>query len=122
MVKEAESHASEDAQRREEIELRNQTDSLIYSIERTLREQGRSISDTDRRPIEQAIADARDALNGQDVQRIRRAHDNLEQAGRTLGDAISRAGAVGAGAGAQGSQQPTEGDVIDAEVVDDRKG
>ena len=119
MVKEAETHASEDAQRREEIELRNHTDSLIYSLERALREQSGSISDTDRRPVEQAISDARDALKGQDLQALRRAHSALEQAERTLGEAISRAAT--AGAGRQGSQQPTEGEVIDAEVVDDRK-
>src|SRR4026209_324577 len=72
MVKEAEAHASDDARRREEVELRNQADSLVYSTERTLAEHGARLSDADRSAVERALADAREALKGGDVERIRR--------------------------------------------------
>src|SRR4026209_2460681 len=72
MVKEAEAHASDDARRRQEVELRNQADSLVYSTERTLAEHGARLSDADRSAVERALADAREALKGGDVERIRR--------------------------------------------------
>jgi molecular chaperone DnaK len=123
MVKEAEAHASEDVRRREEIELRNETDALVYSAERTLREQGRVLSDGERRPLEQKIAEAREALNSQDLDRIRRAKDELTRAGQALDEAIARAAATTAGRSGQPPSpgSPAENDVIDAEVVDDRK-
>jgi len=73
MVREAEANASEDARRRQEIELRNQADSLVYSTERTLAEHGAKITDAERTAIEQALADAREALKGDDIEGIRRA-------------------------------------------------
>ena len=122
MVKEAEAHASEDVRRREEIELRNETDALVYSAERTLREQGRVLSDGERRPLEQAIAGAREALNSQDLDRIRRAKNELTRAGQALNEAIARAATTAGRPGQQPSPgSPAEDDVIDAEVVDDRK-
>jgi len=121
MVKEAEAHASEDARRRQEIELRNQTDALVYSTERTLREQGGMLSATDRRSVEQAIAETRDALNAQDLDRIKRAQDNLTRAAQALNEAIARAATAGAGSRQGGQSSQGEDDVIDAEVVDDRK-
>ena len=122
MVKEAEAHASEDVRRREEIELRNETDVLVYSAERTLREQGRVLSDGERRPLEQAIAGAREALNSQDLDRIRRAKNELTRAGQALNEAIARAATTAGRPVQQPSPgSPAEDDVIDAEVVDDRK-
>jgi molecular chaperone DnaK len=120
MVKEAEAHASEDARRREEIELRNETDALAYSAERMLNEQGGMLSDGNRRPVEQAIAEARDALKTQDVDRIKRAKDNLTRAAQGLNEAIARAATAGRKVQSSQSRQ-AEDDVIDAEVVDDRK-
>jgi molecular chaperone DnaK len=124
MVKEAESHADEDTRRREEIEVRNQTDALIYGTERLLKEQGGGLSADERRPVEQAIAEARDAMNSQNLDRIKRAKDDLTRAAEQLQQAIARAASAGAVASAsQPSSGPSStGDVIDAEVVDERRG
>ena len=113
MVKEAEAHASEDAQRREEIELRNQTDSLLYSVERGLAEQRSKLSEDERRSIEQALDNARDALRSDDKERIKRAQETLTTANRTIAEAGSRQGAA-----EPASNAPKEGDVVDAEFVE----
>jgi molecular chaperone DnaK len=125
MVKEAEAHAAEDSRRRQEIELRNQTDSLAYQTERSLAEHGAKLSDAERQAIEQALAEAREALTAEDAERIRRAQDSLNRASRTLAEAMYRetrsapAGTPGPTPGAPSS----DGDVVDAEFedVDDRK-
>src|SRR5688572_26232262 len=117
MVKEAESHASEDARRREEIEVRNHTDSLLYSVERGLSAQRAQLSDDERRTIEQALADARDALKGDDVGRLRRAQESLTQASRTLAEASGRQTKAGVDTNA-----PTEGEVVDAEFAEVNDG
>jgi molecular chaperone DnaK len=120
MVKEAEAHAGEDVRRREEIELRNETDALVYTAERTLKEHGGMLPDAERRPLEQSVTEARDALSAQDVDRIKRAKDSLTRALNALNEAIARAAT--AGRTAQSAQRrPAEDDVIEAEVVDDRK-
>jgi len=118
MVKEAEANAAEDARRREEIELRNQADSLVYSTERALAEHGAKLSESERRAIEEALAEAREALKGQDVERIRRSHENLTRVARSLAEAASRPPAD-AGGGPPPSGGPKEGDVVDAEFVED---
>jgi molecular chaperone DnaK len=113
MVKEAESNAAEDARRREEIELRNRTDSLVYSIARALPEHGQKLSDTERRSVEQALEEAREALAGDDLERVRRAQQNLSGADRTLAEAASRQPAA-----ASSPSTAAEGEVVDAEVVE----
>jgi molecular chaperone DnaK len=120
MVKEAEAHAAEDAQRRQEIELRNQTDSLVYSTERALAEHGAKLSETDRAAVEQALNDAREALKSEDSGRIRRSQENLTRLSQTLAEAMAREPRAGAGGG---PGEPTDGDVVDAEFkdADDRK-
>src|SRR5712664_2087464 len=72
MVKEAEANASDDARRRQEIELRNQTDTLVYSTERALAEHGAKLADAERSTVEQALNEAREAVKGDDIERIRR--------------------------------------------------
>jgi len=123
MVKEAEAHASEDAQRRQEIELRNQANSLVYTTERTLAEHGAKLSENERHAVEQALNEAREAIKGDDIERIKRAHESLTQASRTLADAMYRQTTSGPAGGPQGSGQPPQGDVVDAEFkdADDRK-
>ena len=103
----------------QEIELRNQTDALIYSVERSLRELRSPIPEGDRRAVDQAVDAARQALAAQDVNAIRRAHDELVRAAGVL-ETSSRAAAQGTTPGGAASSGRTEGDVIDAEVVDDR--
>jgi molecular chaperone DnaK len=122
MVKEAEAHASEDAQRRQEIELRNQVDALVYSTERALAEHGSKLAEGERAAVEQALSEARDALKAEDAERIRRAQDALTRASQTLAAAMSRQPGNGGG-GSPPSGATGDGDVVDAEFkdVDDRK-
>jgi molecular chaperone DnaK len=111
MVREAELHAQEDRQRREEIETRNRADSMAYQAERTLQDVGDKISPSLRAEVEEKIKAVRDALAGSDVTRVRSAADDLErtmqrvgqeaysQAGTTSGDGAS--GASGGGTGGE---------------------
>jgi len=121
MVREAEANAAEDARRRQEIELRNQTDALVYSTERTLAEQGANLPEPDRRAVEQALNEAREALKGEDSDKIRRAQDNLTRVAQTLAEAMRRqssSGANGGQGGAGGSRGSQTDDVVDAEFKD----
>src|SRR4029077_13611505 len=68
MVKDSESNAAEDTKRRQEIEVRNQTDSLVYSTERTLGEHGSKLPEADRKAIDEALTEAREALQGEDLE------------------------------------------------------
>jgi len=121
MVREAEANASEDTRRRQEIELRNQTDALLYSTERALAEHGAKLAEAERAAIEQALAEAREAVKGDDIERIGRAQESLTRASQTLSDAAYRE----ARSGSNGPQStgPPKDDVVDAEFknVDDRK-
>src|SRR5690242_3058045 len=112
MVKEAEANASDDARRRQEIELRNQADALVYSTERALAEHGAKLSGADRRTVERALDEAREALKGGDIERIRRVQDDLSRAARTLAEAASRPAPPGGSPPSSGG--PQAGDVVDA--------
>jgi molecular chaperone DnaK len=104
MVREAEQHAQEDRQRREEIETRNRADSLAYQAERTLQDLGEKISPSSRREVEDKIKAVRDALAGTDITRVRVASEDLERTlQRVSQEAYSQAGTTaGAGASAGG--------------------
>src|SRR6058998_1582460 len=80
MKKEAEAHAAEDAKYRQEIEIKNRADSLVYTTERTLREHGDKVSAEDRQSIETALNAAREALKSDDLERIKRAQEELTKA------------------------------------------
>jgi molecular chaperone DnaK len=116
MVREAESHASEDARRRQDIELRNETDALVYSVQRSLTAEGAKLSAEERSTIERALNDAGAALSGGDVDRIRQAQEGLRRAVSALEQARSRTAQEQPGAGTEWSPE-----VIDAEVVDENK-
>jgi molecular chaperone DnaK len=123
MVKDAEAHAAEDARRREEIELRNQTDALVYTTERALAEHGAKLTDAERRTLDQALQEARDAVSAGDADRIRKAQDGLQSASRSLAEALARPAPGGEGSGARGSGGAgspggASDDVVDAEFVD----
>ena len=91
MVREAEANAAEDARRRQEIELRNQTDSLVYSTERALASTARSSPRPSGAAIEQALERGARGAEGDDVERIRRAQESLTRASQTLAEAAVRA-------------------------------
>lgn len=123
MVREAETNAAEDSRRKQEIELRNQTDALVYSTERALAEHGGKLADTERAAVEQALKDTREALKEDDAGRLRRAQEGLTRISQTLAAATSRQAAGGPGGGPGGPGRPGDGDVVDAEFkeVEDRK-
>jgi molecular chaperone DnaK len=112
MVREAEAHAEEDKRRKELVEARNQADATIYSVEKALKETP-SVPAGQKSEIEQAIATLRDAMKGEDVQRIQQATERLSHTAMHLAEAASQAAAqasAGAGSGAQ-----SEAGVVDAE-------
>jgi molecular chaperone DnaK len=112
MVRDAEMHAQEDRQRKEEIELRNRADSLAYQSERTLKDVGDKISATLRSDVEDKIKPVRDALSSNDMPRVRTAADDLESTIQRVGQEIySQPGAAsGNGTGPQGPDYSTGND------------
>jgi molecular chaperone DnaK len=118
MVKDAEAHAEEDKKQKEEVEVRNQTDSLCYSTEQTLNELGDKVSADVKSKAEAAIADAKKALEGSDVEAIKAAGESLQSVAYELAQVVY-ADAQQQTDGAAGAQ--TDDDVVDAdyEVVDD---
>ena len=119
MVKDAEAHAEEDKKQKEEVEVRNQTDSLCYSTEQTLNELGDKVSTDVKSKAEAAIADAKKALEGSDVEAIKAAGESLQSVAYELAQVVY-ADAQQQTDGAAGAQ-PADDDVVDAdyEVVDD---
>jgi len=130
MAKEADAHSAEDKAKREEIESRNQLDTLVYSVEKMLREQGDKISGSERGDVENAIADAKKALESNDKRSMDQARERLTQASHKLAEQMYKAaqpqGAPGAGpsagagpaAGSNDEAQKKDEGVIDAEYVD----
>ena len=129
MVKDAEAHAEEDKLRKEEVETRNNCDSLINATETTLNELGDKVPADSKKQAEDAVAQARTALEGTDLEAIKSAMEALQQASYKLAEvaysqnAAQQPGAAGA-AGAAGAQQPNNDDTIEADfegVDDDEK-
>ena len=116
MVKDAEAHAEEDRKNKEAAEVRNTTDSLVNATEQTLRELGDKVPADAKQAAEDAISKAKDALAGNDIEAIRAAQDDLQQAGYKLAEIVySQNGA----AGAQGAAPADDGTIeADYEVVD----
>jgi molecular chaperone DnaK len=134
MAKEADAHSAEDKAQREVIDSKNQLDSMVYSVEKMLKEQGDKISGSDRGDVENAIADAKKALESNDKPQMDKARETLTQASHKLAEQMYKAaqppagGAPGAGAGpansaAGGNGKAKDEGVIDAEYeeVEDKK-
>ena len=123
MVKDAESHAEEDKKRKDEIEVRNQVDSLAYSTEQTVKDLGDKVPEDQKKAVEEAVAEAKTALDGTDIEAIKKAGEKLTEVGQKLAE-IVYADAQAQTAGNNGAaSNPSEPDVVDAdyEVVDDDK-
>jgi molecular chaperone DnaK len=122
MVQTAEAHADEDKKRREEIEVRNQADSLAYSVERQLAEHGDKVPAADKAEIETAVKEVREALKGEDLPRVQQASEALTRASHKMAEVLyreSQAKTAGAAAGgAQAKGKGADGDVVDAEFED----
>jgi molecular chaperone DnaK len=133
MMKEAESHAEEDRKRREEIETRNRADQVLYGAEKDLQNMGDKISATDKAAVENGIEELKKAINANDTEAMTRAMEQLRQAQFKASETLYKQAGAGAAGGASSGPQggPTgaagagtstaQGDVIDAEVVDEEK-
>jgi len=127
MVKDAESNKEEDKKKREAVDARNQADTLIHSTEKNLKEHGSKVSDADKKAIEDASANLRNALKGTDVEEIKKKTQDLVQASMKLGEAIykSQQGAKPEDAPKDAKKDDTKDDnVVDAdfeEVKDENK-
>jgi molecular chaperone DnaK len=141
MRRDAEAHADEDKKQREEVELRNEADNAVYRSEKMLKDSADKISGSDKSKIEDAIKEVKEALKGGDASTIRSANEKLNEtwqavsaelykaasekarAGKDQGQSGGGPGAGGgAGPGPSGSGKKDEGPIIDAEVVDEKKG
>src|SRR6186713_154663 len=136
MVKDAESHAEEDKKRREEIETRNRADQAVYAAEKMVQDMGDKLAGSDKAAVESAVEALKRAISGGEAAAMTSAMEQLTQAQHKAAEALYKTtGATGApgaegqgpaGAGPQGSAgpgpsgAPESGDVIDAEVVDDK--
>ncbi|HRA33276.1 MAG TPA: molecular chaperone DnaK [Acidimicrobiales bacterium] len=124
MVKDAEAHAAEDAQRREEADVRNQADSLVYSVEKVLKEQGDKVPGAEKDAAEASLAKLKDALAGSDVEAIKAGLEDLTSTSQAFtqklyeATASEGAGQYDASTGA-GATSADDDDVVDAEVIDD---
>jgi molecular chaperone DnaK len=124
MVKDAEAHAEDDKKRREEAEVRNNADSLVYQTEKVLREQGDKLTAEDKSAVEGPLADLRSALNGSDIDTIKNATEKLMTASQAFSQKLYEAAsrdANAAGTSASGQQSGTnDSDIVDAEIVDEK--
>jgi len=125
MMKEAEAHAEEDKQRREEAEVRNNADSLVFQTEKLLRDQADKVQPEDREKMEGALKELKDALAGPDIEAVKRGHESLVAVSQDFAQRLYQqaqanqqtpGGAGGAGAGADA---PNDDEVADAEIVDE---
>jgi molecular chaperone DnaK len=123
MVKDAQAHADEDKKRKALVEAKNHADALIHSTDKSLAEFGDKVSETEKAAIQQASADLKAALEGEDVDAITAKTQTLSQAAMKLGEAMYKAQAGADGGGEPGASGPAEEGVVDAEFeeVDDHK-
>jgi molecular chaperone DnaK len=132
MMKDAEAHAEEDRKRREEIEARNRADQAVYAGEKMLQDMGAKLSAEDKSGIEEAIASVKSAMAAGDTDAMTSAMERLTQVQHKAAEAVYKQSGTGGAEGPSDAEAPggpqsapdagsSEGDVIDAEVVDDQK-
>jgi molecular chaperone DnaK len=125
MVKDAEAHAEDDRRRREEAEIRNNADQLVYQTQKLLKDQGDKLDATERADVESAVALVTESLNGSDVEAIKDATEKLLTASQTfsqkLYDAASQAEGQAAPTGGDGdASSQNDDEIVDAEIVDEQ--
>ncbi len=131
MVDDAAVHSEEDKKRKQEIEMRNQLDNLVYTTEKTLNESKDKLTADDIRPVEDAVTAAKEAIKSGDTDRIQRASDDLTKASHKLAETLYKKTSTTSGPGEGGPQGPGQGgpqggsrgddDVVDAEFEDVKK-
>src|SRR5438270_696112 len=126
MVRDAEAHAEEDRRRREEAEVRNNADTLVYQTEKLLREQAEKIAGDEKDRVEAALKTLKDALGGSDIEAIKSGTEALMTASQTFAQklyeqsAAEQQAAGGGAPGGAGASQPNDDEVVDAEMVDEQ--
>ncbi len=130
MVKEAEAHAEEDRKRREAVELRNEADNLVFRTEKLLSENGDKITDDVKQPVEEALAELKTALEGEDNDAVKAAVDKVNTTSAAVGQAMYAAAQAASASEAASAERRdhrwhddssagSDDDVVDAEIVDD---
>jgi molecular chaperone DnaK len=125
MVREAEEHAAEDKKRREEAETRNQAENLVYSTEKVLADNGDKVPAEVKTEVEEAIAEAKKALEGEDIEAVKSTMTTLSTVSQKIGEAIYKSEAEsGEGASEQPASEESgdDEDIVDAEIVDEDEG
>jgi molecular chaperone DnaK len=123
MVKDAEAHAEDDRRRKEEAEVRNNADSLVYQTEKLLKDQGEKFQGDEKEKVESALSGLKDALSGSDVEAIKNATDSLLAASQTFSQRLYEEASRSEGAAPGGSvdaDDSSDDEVVDAEIVDDK--
>jgi molecular chaperone DnaK len=121
MVRDAETHAEEDQRRREEAEVRNNADNLVYSIERSLKDVDGKLDEATKSEIEQAIKETKDALAGDDIEEIRRKQEALMTASHKLSEVLYQQAQKQQQASSAGATESDDEVVEDAEIIDDEE-
>ncbi len=119
MVADAEAHSAEDRQRREEVEIRNTADTLVYQTERLLSEQADTVSDDEKETINSKLADLRGALEGDDTEAVKSATEALMTASQEFGQRLYDAAAAAERGPDASGPVADDDDVVEAEIVDD---
>lgn len=127
MVRDAESHAADDRRRREEAEVRNNADTLVYQSEKLLREQGDKVSGDEKAKIESSLSALKQALAGSDIEAIKSSTDALAHESQSFTQRLYEAAARTSGDGASSSpggqgtnQEGSDDEVVEAEIVDEQ--
>ena len=123
MVKEAEAHAAEDKQRREDAEVRNGAEQAVYRIEKLLKDEGDKLAEDVVAPVKSAVDDLKKVLEGEDLEAIKQAMTALEEKSQAIGQALYAQAAEAQAAPAADGAKPAEDDdtIIDAEVIDEEE-
>ena len=119
MVADAEAHAGEDQRRREEAEIRNTADTLVYQTEKLLSDQADAVSDDEKETIKSKLADLRSALEGDDIEAVKSATEALMTASQEFGQRLYEAAAAAERDETPADAVPDDDDVVEAEIVDD---
>jgi molecular chaperone DnaK len=129
MMKDAEAHAEEDRKRREEAEVRNNADSLVFQTEKLLKDQADKVQPDDKEKMDAALKELKDALAGTDIEAVKRGHENLVNASQDFAQRLyaqaqqaqhaGEAGGTGAASGGAGATAADDDEVADAEIVDE---
>ena len=119
MVRDAEAHAEDDRRRREEAEIRNNADTLVYRTEKLLRDEGEKFTGDEKEKVESALKEVKDALAGSDVEVLKNATEALVTASQSFAQRLYEQASAQDAPSAGSSETPADDEVVDAEIVDE---